>query len=431
VIELLIALALIALNGVFALSELAVVSARKVRLKTMADAGRPGARTALALAEEPGRFLSTVQIGITLVGILAGAFSGAALSQSFDTVLEGWGIPTRIAEPLAYVLVLGFITYLSVVIGELVPKNLALKNPEAIACTLAPPMALLSRMAGPVVWFLDASTKVIFRLLGGDTGPTSAVTDEEIRTIVAEAESAGVIETDERKMISGVLRLGDRAVRGIMTPRTDVDWIDLEDPALDIRETLIKTPHSRLPVSEGMQDNMIGVVQARELLAAYLADKPLDVRAHVRTAPVIPDTLDALDALNVLREADVPMALVHDEYGHFEGVVTPADILDAIAGAFRSDESTADPEAVQREDGSWLLAGWMPADEMADQLGIVLPESRDYETVAGLVIGELQHLPDTGEAVETLGWRFEVVDLDGRRIDKILARRVEAQLAHI
>jgi putative hemolysin len=210
-----------------------------------------------------------------------------------------------------------------------------------------------------------------------------------------------------------------------------VDWIDLEDPALDIRETLIKTPHSRLPVAEGVQDNMIGVVQARELLAAFLADRPLDIRAHIRQAPVIPDTLDALDALNVLREAHVPMALVHDEYGHFEGVVTPADILDAIAGAFRSDEGTADPEAVQRDDGSWLLAGWMPADEMADQLGIVLPESRDYETVAGLVIGELQHLPETGEAVETLGWRFEVVDLDGRRIDKVLARRVQAQLTEV
>ncbi len=430
-LELLIALLLIALNGVFALSELAIVSARKVRLKTMADAHRPGARIALALAEEPGRFLSTVQIGITSVGILAGAFSGAALSQSFDTVLEGWGVPTRVAEPLAYVLVLGFITYLSVVIGELVPKNLALKNPEAIACALAPPMALLSRLAGPVVWFLDASTKVIFRLLGGNTEPASAVTDEEIRTIVAEAETAGVIETDERKMISGVLRLGDRAVRGIMTPRTDVDWIDLGESAFDIRETLIKTPHSRLPVAEGIQDNMIGVVQARELLAAFLADKPLDVRAHVRLAPVIPDTLDALDALNVLREADVPMALVHDEYGHFEGVVTPADILDAIAGAFRSDEGAAEPEAVQRDDGSWLLAGWMPADEMADQLGIVLPESRDYETVAGLVIGELQHLPATGEAVETLGWRFEVVDLDGRRIDKVLAKRAEPQLAEV
>lgn len=423
VLELIIALVLIALNGVFALSELAIVSARKVRLKTMAEAGRRGAKTALALAEEPGRFLSTVQIGITLIGILAGAFSGAALSARFDEVLEGWGIPTCVAEPLAYVLVIGFITYLSVVIGELVPKNLALKNPEGIACTLAPPMALLSRIAGPVVWLLDASTKFVFRLFRGNTEAESAITDEEIRTIVAEAETAGVIETDERKMISGVLRLGDRAVRGVMTPRTDVDWIDLDDTAFDIRECLIKTPHSRLPVADGSQDNMIGVVQARELLGAFLADQPLDIRAHVRPAPVIPDTLDALDALNVLREAEVPMALVHDEYGHFEGVVTPADILDAIAGAFRSDEGNAEPEAVQREDGSWFLAGWMPADEMADQLGIVLPENRDYETVAGLVISKLQHLPSTGEAVEALGWRFEVVDLDGRRIDKVLATR--------
>ncbi len=222
-------------------------------------------------------------------------------------------------------------------------------------------------------------------------------------------------------MISGVLRLGDRAVRGIMTPRTDVDWIDLDESEEEIRAILIRSPHSRLPVAQGEADNMLGVVQARELLGACLENQPLDVRSHMRAAPIIPDTLDALDALNVLREADVPMALVHDEYGHFEGVVTPADILDAIAGAFRSDEPSAEPEAVPRDDGSWLLAGWMPADEMAEQLGIVLPEYRDYETVAGLVIGELQHLPATGESVQTLGWRFEVVDLDGRRIDKVLA----------
>ena len=428
-LELIIALVLIALNGVFALSELAIVSARKVRLKTMADAGRPGAKAALALAEEPGRFLSTVQIGITLVGILAGAFSGAALGERLQDILAGWGMPVWLADPLGYGLVIAVITYLSVVIGELVPKHLALRNTEGIACAMAPPMALLSRMAGPLVGLLDASTKLVFRLFGQSTEPQSAITDEEIKTVVAEAESAGVIETDERKMISGVLRLGDRAVRGIMTPRTDVDWIDLEDTAFDIRESLIKTPHSRLPVAEGDQDNMIGVVQARELLAAFLADRPLDIRAHVRPAPIVPDTLDALDALNILREAEVPMALVHDEYGHFEGVVTPADILDAIAGAFRSDEDTAEPEALQREDGSWLLAGWMPADEMAEQLGIVLPTGRDYETVAGLVIGELHHLPAVGETIDTLGWRFEVVDLDGRRVDKVLARRVEDRAA--
>jgi putative hemolysin len=290
-------------------------------------------------------------------------------------------------------------------------------------------MTFLSRAAGPVVWLLDASTRLVFRLFGQTTDSASGVTEEEIKTIVAEAETAGVIEVDERRMISGVLRLGDRAVRGVMTPRTDVDWIDLQDAETKIQKLLIESPHSRLPVAEGDPDNMIGVIQSRELLASLLAGGRFEIRAHVRTAPVVPDTLDALDALNVLREAEVPMALVHDEYGHFEGVVTPADILDAIAGAFRSDEETSEPEAVQREDGSWLLAGWMPADEMAEQLGITLPENRGYETVAGLVIGELQHLPSTGEAVETLGWQFEVLDLDGRRIDKVLARPVQADAA--
>jgi putative hemolysin len=429
VLELGIAVLLIGLNGLFALSELAIVSARKARLKAMADAGRAGAITALRLAEEPGRFLSTVQIGITLVGILAGAFSGAALGDRLTEILLGQGMPERVAEPLGYGLVIGSITYLSVVVGELVPKHLALKNAEGIACAVAPLMALISRIAAPVVWLLDASTKLIFRLLGQSTESESAVTEEEIKTIMAEAETAGVIETDERKMIAGVMRLGDRAVRGVMTPRMDVDWINLDDTEFEIRETLINTPHSRLPVAEGHPDNMLGVVQARELLAAFLREEPLDIRAHIRKAPIIPDTLDALDALEVLRQAEVPMALVHDEYGHFDGVVTPADILDAIAGAFRSDEGEAEPEAVQREDGSWLLAGWMPADEMAEQLGISLPERRDYETVAGLVIGELQHLPETGEAVETMGWRFEVIDLDGRRIDKVLASRVEAKEA--
>jgi putative hemolysin len=396
VLELAIAVILIVLNGVFALSELAIVSARRPRLKTLADNGRVGAAKALALAESPGRFLSTVQIGITLVGILAGAFSGAALGERVTDVFLARGMPEWAAEALGYGLVIGAITYCSVVIGELVPKHLALRNAEGIACAMAPSMAFLSRAAAPVVWLLDASTRLVFRLFGRTTDNANAVTEEEIKTIVAEAENAGVIEVDERRMISGVLRLGDRAVRGVMTPRTDVDWIDLTDDEAEIQKSLIETPHSRVPVADGDADNMIGVIQSRELLASLLAGQALDLRAHVRTAPVVPDTLDALDALNVLREAEVPMALVHDEYGHFEGVVTPADILDAIAGAFRSDEETSEPEALQRDDGSWLLAGWMPADEMAEQLGIVLPENRNYETVAGLVIGELQHLPSTG-----------------------------------
>ena len=424
--EIAIALVLIGLNGIFALSELAVVSSRKARLRTFASEGRAGAAAALALAEEPGRFLSTVQIGITLIGILAGAFSGAALSHRLDAIFEEWGMPVRLSEPLAYVVVLGSITYLSVIIGELVPKNIALRNAEAIACVIAPAMTVISRAAGPIVTLLDASTKLVFRLFGITSSPEAPVTEQDIKILVAEAETAGVIETDERKMIAGVLRLGDRAVTAVMTPRTDVDWIDLVDSEDEIRRSLVETSHTRLPVADGDPDNIIGVVQSRELLAALLEGEQLDLRRRVRKAPIVPDTADALDVLSTLRGADVPMALVHDEYGHFEGIVTPADILDAIAGAFRSDEPSEEPEAVARADGSWLLAGAMPADEMADQLGIRLPKERSYETVAGLVLHQLQHLPATGEAVDAFGWRFEVVDLDGRRIDKVLAMPNEA-----
>ena len=421
-LELAVAVALIALNGVFALSELAVVSSRKSRLRSMVEERRSGARAALALAEEPGRFLSTVQIGITLVGILSGVVSGAALGERLATILVDAGLPKGWADTLGYGLVIGIITYLSVIVGELVPKHLALRDPEGVACKVSPAMRLVSRVAKPAVWLLDASTRAVFRLIGQETESASAVTEEEIRHLVAEAETAGVIETGERKMIAGVLRLGDRAVRGVMTPRTDVDWIDLHRDEEEIRAALLASPHSRLPVAEGGADNMVGVLQVRDLVKPLMAGESLDLRRHVRRAPVLPDTLDALDALNALQEAEVPMALVHDEYGHFDGLVTPADILDSIAGAFRSEDP--EPEAVQRADGSWLIAGWMPVDEMADQLGIKLEASRDYETAAGLVIERLQRLPETGETCDIAGWRFEVVDLDGRRVDKILVTRL-------
>jgi len=387
----------------------------------MAEQGRTGAHTALTLMEDSGRFLSTVQIGITLVGILAGAFSGAALGSRLTQILMAEGVPAGAAEPLGFGLVIGLITYLSIVIGELVPKQLALRHPEGIACAMAPLMLVLSKAAAPAVWLLNASTRLIFGLFGPSSGEGTRVTEEEIKMLVGEAESAGVIEEEERRMISGVLRLGGRTVRGLMTPRTDVDWIDVNEDAEAIRSILMETPHSRLPVSEGSPDNIIGVVQSRALLAALLSDQPLDIRAHVQSAPIIPDTLYALDALAVLRDSEVPMALVHDEYGHFEGVVTPADALEAIVGAFRSDGEAPEPNAVRREDGSWLLAGSMAVDEMADILGVTLPEPRSYHTVGGLVISELEHLPSTGEQVDVLGWRFEVVDLDERRIDKVLA----------
>lgn len=427
-LELIVAFFLIALNGIFALSELAIVSARRTRLKNMAEDGKRGAATALALSENPGRFLSTVQIGITLVGILAGAFSGAALGDQLGAWLLAKGVDPRFAHPAGYGLVIAFITYLSVVIGELVPKQLALRNAEGIACFMAPIMNIVSKIGAPVVWFLDFSTRMIFRLFGLNTAPDNAVTEEEIKTLVAEASTTGVIEEDERAMIAGVLRLGGRAVRAVMTPRGEIDWLDVTLGEKEIQAQLEKTEHSRLPAGDGTPDAIIGVIQVRELLGPLIKRKPLKIRDYVRQAPSVPDIAEALDVLQVLRNADVPMALVHDEYGHFEGIVTPADILDAIAGSFSSDEDEGEPEAVRREDGSFLIAGWMPVDEMAEMIGLKLPDKRSYETAAGLVIELMRRLPQTGEVIETEGFRFEVVDLDGRRIDKLLVSRIEPDM---
>ncbi|ONG55784.1 DNA-binding protein [Pseudoroseomonas deserti] len=427
-LEIVIVVALILLNGIFALSELSVVSSRPRRLQILAEEGRPGAKAALALLEEPGRFLSTVQIGITLVGILAGAFSGEALGGRLTAWLQEQGMSPGLAGPLGFGLVIVIITYLSIVIGELVPKRFALRSPETLACLVAPGMRLLARIGTPVAWLLDASVKLVFRLLGVGPEQAAVVTDEEIRSVVAEAEGSGTIEAAERHLIAGVMRLGDRPVRGVMTPRTEVDWLDLAAGEERIRETLMTTQHSRLPVGEGSTDAMLGVVQTRQLLAQVLAGHKLDVRQHVQPAPVIPDTADALDALSVLREAAVPMALVHDEYGHFEGVVTPADLLETIAGAFRADADTDEPAAVQREDGSWLLAGWLAADEMAEHLSIRLPLERDYQTLAGYLLQAFGRLPRTGEHIERDEWRFEVVDLDGHRIDKVLAQPAQASI---
>jgi putative hemolysin len=306
-----------------------------------------------------------------------------------------------------------------------VPKQIALRDPERVAARAAPAMTVLATISAPLVFLLDISGRAVLWLLGQRGEAEEKVTDEEIKMLVAEAEHHGTIESDERRMIAGVMRLGDRAVRAVMTPRTEVDWINLQADEATTRKLLMETQHSRLPVSEGGVDAMVGVVQTRDLLAAALAGRVFDMRRHVRTAPIVHDQADALDVLAKLKESDVPMALVHDEYGHFEGIVTPADILEAITGVFRADLDAGDTEhAVKREDGSWLLAGYMQADEMADTLGIHLPESRDYETVAGYVLAHMHHLPTTGETIDAQGWRFEVVDLDGRRIDKLIATKL-------
>lgn len=424
-LEIAIVVVLICVNGLLAMSELAVVSARPARLKAMIDRNIRGAGRALALGANPGRFLSTVQIGITLVGVLSGAFSGATLGERLADWLITTGMSPNLAHPLGVGVVVAIITYASLIIGELVPKQIALRDPERIAVMVAPAMTILSKVALPLVFLLDFSGRAVLWLLGQSGESEEKVTDEEIKMLVAEAEHHGTIESDERRMIAGVMRLGDRAVRAVMTPRTEIDWLNLEWDEATAKKMLTETQHSRLPAGEGVIDNMVGVVKTRDLLAALLSGQPFEPRKYMRTAPIVHDQADALDVLTTLRESEVPVALVHDEYGHFEGMVTPADILEAITGVFRSDLDAEDePPAVRREDGSWLLAGYMQADEMAEHLGIDLPESRDYETVAGYILSHLHRLPATGECVDAQGYRFEVVDLDGRRIDKVIASRL-------
>ena len=419
-LEISIAAVLIIINGLLAMSELAIVSSRRSRLKAMIERNVYGSRRALALASDPGRFLSTVQIGITMVGVVSGAVSGATLGLRLTDFLLGLGLPSTIAEPAGIGVVVALITYASLIVGELVPKQIALRNPEQVAARVAPAMTILAIVARPLVWLLDFSGRALLRLLRQHQPSESGVSDEEIKTLIAEAETAGIIEPGERELISGVMRLGDRRVSAVLTPRTAVDWIDLTASDKKIRATLKNTQHSRLPAGDTI-DTLIGVVLTRDLLAAALSRKPLDIRSHVRKAPVIHETADALTALAMLRDAEVPMALVYDEYGHFAGVMTAANFMATVLGEFRSDADSDEPRAVQRNDGSWLLAGSLPVDEMAERLGFVLPPSHDYHTVAGFILAQLQHMPKTGEAVACYGWRFEVVDLDGRRIDKALA----------
>ena len=416
-----IILALVALNGVFAMSELAIVSARKPRLEAMARRGKTGARVAIELGADPGRFLSTVQIGITLIGIIAGAYSGASLGGPTGERIAQLGIKAETAEALGFAIVIGITTFLSLIIGELVPKQFALRAPEPIAATMAVPMVWLAKATAPLVWLLDRTSALIFRVLGMNRESESHVTAEELHLIVAEASKSGVIEESERAIISGVVRLADRPVREVMTPRTEVSWIDADadhEALLDVLRTL---PHSRMFVAEGSVDKIIGVVQARDIVAKLVDGADIDLRALMKTAPIVPDQVDAMDALEALRRADVPMAMVHDEYGHLEGIVTPADLLAAIAGDFASDHDIdTDPPLVERDDGSLLVSGWLPADTLAEKIGITLPDDRDYATVAGLALAEFKRLPSVGDHFALGGYRFDIVDMDGRKIDKLL-----------
>ena len=424
--DLVFVLALVAINGLLSMSELAIVSSREARLKALAKNGSKGAKAALHVASEPGRFLSTVQIGITLIGILAGAYSGASLGEPVAQRVALLGLDPETAQTVGFGLVIVAITYASLVVGEIVPKQFALRSPERIAVIVARPMAILSKVTAPLVWLLDKTSALIFRALGLDRESKNAVTAEELHLVVAEAQTAGVLEESERAIISGIVRLADRPVREVMTPRTDVDWIDVHATQDEIRAALAETQHSRIPVADGSVDNIIGVIQARDLLDVALEGRQLDLTTLCRKAPVIPDLMDAMDALVVLRGSDVPLALVHDEYGHFDGIVTPGSILAALAGAFAHDvDRDTDPPCIERDDGSWLVSGAANADLLGDRLGVRLPNDRDYSTVAGFALSVLKHLPETGEKFRHDGWSFEVVDMDGRKIDKLLASRAK------
>lgn len=417
-----IILALIALNGVLAMSELAIVSARRARLESITKKSQlRGAKTALLLASNPGRFLSTVQIGITLIGIIAGAYSGASLGGPVAERLKLLGVPAQWSDDISFTLVVGLTTFASLIVGELVPKQFALRAPEPIAVVMAMPMVILSRVTAPLVWLLDRTSALIFRILGMNRESENHVTAEELHLIVAEASKSGVIEESERAIISGVVRLADRPVREVMTPRTEIDWLDEKADAKTIHQAVLASPHSRLLIARGSVDEIVGVVSARDLLAAELTGKKLDLKALMKRAPIIPDQVDAMDVLEVLRDADVPVALVHDEYGHFEGIVTPADLLSAIAGDFVSDQDDGEEPAIfEREDGSLLVSGWATADGLSERIGISLEEDRDYATVAGFVLDRMKRIPTTGESFIDQGYRFEIIDMDGRKIDKIL-----------
>jgi putative hemolysin len=422
-LEIAIVILLTLINGLLAMSELAIVSARPARLKLMADKGSKGAATAIRLAEDPGRFLSSVQIGITLVGILAGAFSGATLGARLADSLIGAGMPSAFAQPVGVGAVVVAITYLSLIVGELVPKQIALRAPEQVAARVAPMMRIIARIAAPLIWVLDRSGKLVLAMLGQSGAQSRGVSDEEVRLIVAEAESSGAMKQAESQMIAGVMRIADRTARGLMTPRNDVETLDVGSDTAGLLQRLHDVSRSRLPVWEGDVDTIIGVLATRDILAPALMNEPFDLRALLRDAPVVRDGQGALDVVDRLRTAPAHMVLVYDEYGHFEGIITPMDVLEAIAGEF-PDDVTDEPKVVTRADGSYLIAGWMPVDEFADLLSLEPEADRDYETVAGLVLDRLGHLPQVGERLALDGWTIEVVDLDGRRIDKLLVSRL-------
>ncbi len=423
VLEVLLILMLIALNGVFAMAELALVSVRRARLMVLERQGVRGASVAIALSDDPQRFLPAVQVGITLVSILSGVFGGARLSAELSPWLARVPGLASVADGVSLALVVVVITFLTLVLGELVPKQLALRRPERVAAQLAGPLAGLSRLSLPVVWLLSRASGLVLRLFGFVHAEREAVTEDELKAMLAEGTQAGVLESEERDMIERVLRLADKPVRALMTPRTDLAWIDRTDGAADIAATLKATQHSRIVVCDGTVDNVVGVVQAKDMLDRLLDGGELSLAASLRQPMVVPDTVTALDALERLKSDPLGLALVMDEYGSFEGVVTAADVLSAIVG----DEGDAREETGGEASGSpaaLLLDGMMPVDELKSRLSLpALPAEGSYHTLAGLLLALLRRVPRAGDRIVFAGWLFEVQAMEGRRVDRVRASR--------
>ncbi|MDX2256465.1 MAG: hemolysin family protein [Pseudanabaenaceae cyanobacterium bins.39] len=429
-IEFLLIILLIIANGVFSMSELAIVSSRKVRLEQWAKEGNPRAKAALRLISSPNNFLSTVQIGITLIGILSGALGGATVAQTLKKLLDNVTFLSPYSETLSFTIVVGIITYLSLVIGELVPKRLAMSNAEKIACTVAPPMRFLASIGKPLVYLLSLSTELLLGLLGVQANEEVQVTEEEIKVMIAQGAESGMFEEAEHDIVERVFRLGDRPIKALMTPRTEIDWLDIDAPFEETQQEVLSSGHSRFPVARENLDDCLGIVEIREFLNASVNGQPIDL-LKVSSPPLyVAETASALSVLEQFKQSGDRVAMVTDEYGGVEGLVTLTDLLEAIVGDLPSNDRQGDPDAMQREDGSWLIDGMVSSDRLKEILGVEeLPYEKDhnYHTLGGLMMTYLRHIPMVGEHFSWENMRFEVVDMDGNRVDKVLVNLEQEQ----
>jgi putative hemolysin len=428
--ELAFLVALMVANGVFSGAEIAILSARRHRLETMAQQGQRSARVALRLAEAPNDFLSTVQIGITLIGILTGAVGGSGLAKALEPLIGAidWLAPYR--QGLSFAVVITLITFLSLLIGELVPKRIALADPERLACAAAPAMHWLARCSAPVVSLLSRSTDAVLRLLGVPRGREQAVSEEEIRALLREGAQTGVFEEAEHDMMQRVMRLADRPIKTLMTPRTEINWLDLEEPLERNLAEVMASNHSQFPVARGSLDDCQGVVRVRHLLAARMREEPLDLERMMQPPLFVAESARALSVLEEFRRSGIHLALVSDEYGGVAGLVTLNDLMEGIVGDLPSLEDQEEPQVTQREDGSWLVDGGLDLQTVNELIGheiFDLERERRYHTIAGYVLHVLERIPREAEGFSRHGHRFEVIDMDANRIDKVLITPLPAE----